>query len=259
MIRYLFDCIEELRGSINNSDYVFIFLDYDGTLVPIKKRPELAKLSKDTKLLLGGLSKHKDYSVVVVSGRSLADIKNLVGIRSLGYAGSHGLEFDGFGLKYRNKDSEKTKKVIGKIREGLKRRIKIKGFICQDKGLTLSAHYRLIKEEDMLGFKESFFNIVNHYVQKGLVKITLNKKVFDIGPNLKWNKGSIIKWFLGKQKRKNSVLIYIGDDNTDEDAFTVLKKEVTILVSNEKKNTKARFYLRNPAEVLKFLKIISKF
>jgi alpha,alpha-trehalase len=67
-----------------------VFLDYDGTLTPIVDRPELAVLDPAMQRTLEDVARR--WPTFVVSGRALDDIRRLVGIDALWYAGSHGFD-----------------------------------------------------------------------------------------------------------------------------------------------------------------------
>ena len=92
MKKYLFDCLREISNKTRNTDYILLCLDYDGTLVPICKNPSLAKLSLETKELLTDLSQNPCISMNIISGRPLNEIKKLIGIENILYAGNHGFE-----------------------------------------------------------------------------------------------------------------------------------------------------------------------
>ncbi|NIQ31012.1 MAG: trehalose-phosphatase, partial [Acidobacteria bacterium] len=53
-----------------------VFLDYDGTLTPIVKRPELAILSDEMRKVLQQLA--EVCTIAIVSGRDRADVQHLV-------------------------------------------------------------------------------------------------------------------------------------------------------------------------------------
>ena len=72
------------------SQDLVVFLDYDGTLVGLRARPDLARLSHRRRVLLETLG--RTAIVAVVTGRSLAEARRLVGLPSLAYIGNHGLE-----------------------------------------------------------------------------------------------------------------------------------------------------------------------
>ena len=65
-----------------------LFLDFDGTLSPIVKHPEDAYISDDMKKALQKCS--DKFTVSIISGRDMDDVKSRVGIDELIYAGSHG-------------------------------------------------------------------------------------------------------------------------------------------------------------------------
>ena len=68
-----------------------LFFDVDGTLSPIVQRAGDAQVPKETALLLGRLSRRYG-SVACISGRAAADVRRLVGVGGIVYAGSHGAE-----------------------------------------------------------------------------------------------------------------------------------------------------------------------
>ena len=53
---------------------------------------------------------------------------------------------------------------------------------------------------------------------------TGGKKVFELRPDLDWDKGRAIAWLLEAQRlaTPDVVPVYVGDDETDEDAFRAL-------------------------------------
>lgn len=67
-------------------------LDYDGTLSPIAPHPDLATLPPETKNVLQRLSNLNDVYIAVISGRSVENVRKMVGIEGITYAGNHGLE-----------------------------------------------------------------------------------------------------------------------------------------------------------------------
>jgi len=86
------------------------------------------------------------------------------------------------------------------------------------------------------------------------------KKVYELLPDIDWNKGKAVLWLLETLGLEgwNVLPIYIGDDRTDEDAFRALEKPgVGILVSDRAQETSANYTLRNPEEVERFLQNIT--
>ncbi|MFC1709749.1 trehalose-phosphatase [Candidatus Omnitrophota bacterium] len=264
-MKYLFDHQKDFLRRFNKAKAIFLFFDYDGTLTPIVKKPEWATLPKVNKRVIKKLIKKKWSSVVVVSGRALKDVKKLVGIKGITYAGNHGLELEGPKLKYLNKKALVLKKKLDLIHSQLVD--ELGGFskvLIEHKGLTLSVHYRLVKSKRIVRkvFK-TIDEITKKYVQQEKIRISHGKKVVEIKPNIGWNKGKIVLWLLkyfrGRISSKNYLAIYLGDDTTDEDAFKVLKTNgIGIFVGNPRKRSQAKFYLENTKQVTEFLETISQ-
>src|ERR1700722_14747839 len=98
MPQRLFDHLSNIESVLQASGRVLLFLDFDGTLSPIVEAPDQAVMPAETRTLLQRLSHTSWCSVIIVSGRALADVRERVGLANLTYAGNHGLEICGAGL-----------------------------------------------------------------------------------------------------------------------------------------------------------------
>lgn len=239
-----------------------IFLDYDGTLAPIVNDPSKAFLSPFTKQLIKALAETPGVEIVVISGRSLPEIKRLVNIPGLTYVGNHGFEIEGPSMRHVHPSSERAVKLFSRIAKQLTRAFKIdSGILVENKKLTLSVHYRNLEPKMVSEAKKLFEKILTSYLTANQVEIIEGKKVWEIRPALAWNKGATVLWLLERSVAAlNSMIlpIYIGDDQTDETAFHSLKQSgLTIRVTdNPSEETHAKYFLRGPEEVVEFLKRI---
>ncbi len=244
---YLFDHRDDLADGIKNKK-LFLFLDYDGTLTPIVESPDKAVISGSMRSLIIGLKKY--IPVAVISGRSLDDIKKMVGIEDIIYAGNHGAEVW---------DGEKTiighlspvsdyllKEFIDKMKTALS---DIQGIFIEDKGITASIHFRKVNVKHLSRLFDLFYKIAGDY--KDDFRIVAGKKVLEIRPVDVWDKGDAVKW-ITEEMGAGMTPVYIGDDVTDEDAFCALIGKgisISIGVSPE-----SDYYLKNQGEVNTFLK-----
>lgn len=255
---YLFKHWDKLKENFIGRD-VFLFLDFDGTLSPIASTPDEATLPKENKLLLEKLVKIKRCRVAIVSGRALADVRHHVLLKDLIYVGNHGFEIAGQDISFESICSPEVNSVLDRIKSELAVNFsKIKGALIEDKGLTISLHYRLVSPEEVPLVQKTFEKVCKPFEQKKEIVVFAGKKVLEIRPPILWNKGAAVMWLLQKYKiplGKNSPCIYIGDDTTDEDAFNSLQGiGVTVLVGgNESVKSKAGYYLNNTHEVTSFL------
>ena len=266
-MKYLFDYWDKIKQSLN-SRYIMLFLDFDGTLSPITKTPQKAFIPKETREILKRLITTSKCRVVIVSGRTLNDIKNKVGIKQIIYVGNHGFEIEGPKIKFRTPGLLRYKSYLRQIKSDLNKRLSnIKGVLLEDKGINLAVHYRLVRKDKVPLVKTAFHESVIFYLIKHKIKIKSGKMLLEVRPPMDWNKGKVVLWLLARQRfilnGKNILPIYIGDDTTDEDAFKALKKYlpagrqggVTIFVGTPK-DSNVQYYLKDTKEVVKFLKQI---
>jgi trehalose 6-phosphate phosphatase len=248
--------MREILEALRDAKRLLLFLDYDGTLVPIRKTPDRAVLGLARGRFLERLARRT--FVCVVSGRSLTDVRRLVEARGVAYIGNHGLEIsDGRGL-WIHPTAGKLRPILaaalGDIRRATAR---IPGVLVENKGLTGSVHYRLTPARRYPELRDIVATEIGK--KRRDLKLTEGKKVFEVRPQVLWDKGKGVREVLRRCGFKSeAVRVYIGDDRTDEDAFRILRrKDVTIFVGRGKP-INARFRLRGVPEVWKFLESVDR-
>jgi len=243
---------EEIRRQFRDRR-VAVFLDYDGTLTPIVSRPEDAKLSPEMRDTLSGLA--KKCTVSIISGRGLADARELVQVPDLYFAGSHGFEIEGpGGVHMELEEARRELPMLDEAEESLHRELEaIDGAQVERKKYSIAVHFRNVREEQAPDVERVVDRTIERFsdLRKGY-----GKKVFELKIDLDWDKGQAILWLLNKLEldQYGVIPIYIGDDVTDEDAFKVLtKKGITVIVGEESKTTAAKYRLESVEEVQSFL------
>ena len=255
-----------IAHKIKDANHVLLLSDYDGTLTPIVEHPEQANLSPEMKQLIQDLACQRHFTVGIISGRALADLQNKVGISGIIYAGNHGFEIVGPGVNFVNPLAEEMRPLLRIIQQVLTVTLGgIKGIFIENKGLTLSVHYRKVEKNEEKHVARLLDNTMGNMEDMGKIKISNGKKVYEIKPDVKWDKGKAIKLLMkkyGKGGRHSSLLpIYLGDDTTDEDGFNVINKYqqgISVFVGEEKQNSVAQYYLKSPAEVATYLSMLLK-
>lgn len=229
-----------------------VFLDYDGTLTPIVERPEAAVLAEETRAVLRLLAQRSP--VAVVSGRDLADVRQRVGIPGIYYAGSHGFDIAGPSGEHVHGQALAAAPQLRAAAEELARETaRVAGVQLERKRFSLAVHYRRAREADVPAVETAVDRARARH--PGLRK-THGKKVFQLQPDVAWDKGRAVLWVLGALGLENENVrpIYIGDDVTDEDAFRALAgRGISIAVQEAPGETAAQLTLRDPDEVREFL------
>src|SRR5437868_13530108 len=199
-----------------------VFLDYDGTLTPIRDRPEDAGISDSMREAVRRLAER--VPVVVVSGRDRRVVQELMGLDNLIVAGSHGFDIW-------SPAGESIQREEGASFEGLLRGVEAKlraeladipGALVEPKKSSVAAHFRLVPQEQRPRVKEIVDAILSEHPEE--LKVTPGKMVFEIQPRLDWDKGKAVLYLLEALglDRDDVVAGDLGDDITDEDAFQAL-------------------------------------
>ncbi|HEX6940375.1 MAG TPA: trehalose-phosphatase [Longimicrobiales bacterium] len=250
------------RAARRRTGRMLLALDFDGTLVPIAPRPEAAVLSGEARSLVARLAARPDTDVAVVSGRALEDIRAKVGLDGVYYAGNHGLEIEGPGVQRVHADAVAARPRIeacaAELREAL---AGIEGVVLEDKGVTLSVHYRLVaSEEEVARVRATVLRVCGG--REG-VRITEGKRVLEARPAADWDKGHATRFLLKALELDalpRSPAIFIGDDLTDEDAFRALRGrgDGVLVAAGEPSETAATAVLHSTDEVLELLAALAE-
>lgn len=197
---------------------IAILLDFDGTLAPIVPLPDDARLTADARAVVQALSRAPGAYVAVVSGRGLADVRDRVGIEGIAYAGNHGMEIEGPGIHRLHPAAAAARPLLEVVIERSASALsRIEGAALEDKGLTLTVHYRRVARP----LVEAVRDVVDRAVAglEGL-RVTEGKEVLEVRPRVDWHKGRAVEFLLRQfEGGPAAPVIYIGDDTTDEDAF----------------------------------------
>lgn len=259
-MQHLFKSWPTFSAAVRATPHLLLLFDYDGTLTPIVSRPEEALLSPEVREKIYTLAQKPTSSVGIISGRSMLELKYMVAVEGIYYAGNHGLEIEGPGLKFVSKPAETARAVIKDLAWQLSAALEsIDGVIVEDKGLSLSVHYRLVKKGDENRVAETFEQIAAPLANEGKIKITSGKKVLEVRPPIDWHKGKAVEAITREIKallKLESVLtLYLGDDTTDEDAFRVVHRPEgwSIFVGEENPSSNAEYFLNSTIEVEEFL------
>jgi alpha,alpha-trehalase len=231
-----------------------VFLDYDGTLTPIVERPDLAVLTDEMRATVKELATL--CTVAVVSGRDRADVQALVGLDKLVYAGSHGFDIAGpEDWRIQHEKGADYLPALARAHERLGEALGgIDGVLIERKRFAIAVHFRQVAEPDVDRVEAAVDEVVERFPK---LRKTYGKKIFELRPRIDWHKGEAVLWLLeALGLQGESILpLYVGDDTTDEDAFAALaERGIGILVARAVCFTAARYVLRDPNDVARFLR-----
>jgi len=264
-MEYLFNDWNSIWKQLKAAKHKVILFDYDGTLTPIVDRPEIARLPGEVKVLLEKLTHKQGITVGIISGRAISDIREKVGIDSIIFAGNHGLEIEGPGIRFIHPLTDEIESLMHVIGIVLTKALsRIRGAVVEDKGLSLSVHYRQVDSDQLPQVDAIFDNTVDIGRKRGKIRTSSGKKVHEVRPAVPWNKGKavqmIMEKFLPKNVRGSYLSMYVGDDLTDEDAFQAINNAggISVFVGDAGQKSAAAYYLNDTSEVSSLLAEVLK-
>ncbi len=255
---HLTDLMKRKIGlQILQAPHTFFFLDYDGTLAPIMPRPSQANLRESTREILSKLAANPKFSVGVITGRKLSEIECMVLLNNIIYAGNHGLELKGPGFCYTHAKTKEFRRTLKEVASAVHGMGKVfPGSFVEDKEITLCFHFRLVDDKWTAALRAEFVKRVTPWLNTEKIIVTESMKALEVRPYLDWDKGRAVQWIL-MHEDPESLPVYIGDDRTDEDAFTALaERGITIKVGYDK-NSAAKYFLEDVSEVERFLSFMT--
>ncbi len=250
---HLFEHLEDVARELDHAGRWSLLLDFDGTLAPIAERPDLARIPEATRSSLRELAVRPGGLVAILSGRAIDDVRSLVGLESLYYAGNHGLEIAGPGGVYFEEPTACVlrDRLADRTRD-LRRRIEdLPGVEVEAKGLTTSVHYRRADP----GLWEAVGDRVAAIVPPGDPSFAIHagKCVHEVRPRAGWGKGHAAAWLLRRLGRAGDIPLFLGDDLTDEDVFIALSERGVTARVGPFVRTHARYRVDGTEEVARCL------
>ena len=239
----------QIYESSNFESLPALFLDIDGTLLEIADKPNLVVVSPSLKQLLFNLKRYLSGALVLITGRTIADVDQLFHPYKFAVSGKHGSErrdTSGYIYKSKYKIHSTKPKLFASLQSFVK---KNQGTVLENKGETLAIHYRLNPDIETTA-KAFIYQLVARHsdleILEGKMVLEIKKKGY--------NKGDAIKQFMMEQPFVERTPYFFGDDFTDENGFQVINsiRGVSVCV-DPKLESVAKFKLENVSSVINWL------
>jgi len=231
------------------ADHCALFLDFDGTLTNLERRPNQVVVDGGLLYLLDDLYVATAGATAVISGRAIEDLDaNLAPLR-LPLAGIHGAQ-------RRRADGSLEKcaipaTVVWQTRMGLRMRLRrYEGLYLEDKGVAFAVHYRGARSVSLSRLRADLDALA--LASRGIFEVLAGAEVLELRPRA-CNKGEALERFLSEAPFAGRFPIFIGDDHTDRAGFEAVARAKGLCIAVGPR-VSAQWWLPDPAAVRAWLR-----
>lgn len=249
----------ELNQWVHAAERLWLFLDYDGTLVKFSRTPDILQPDKRLIDLMRHLADHARIRVAIVSGRRLRDLQTLLPVSGIYLAATYGIEIiTPEGERIQREDYSQVRPYLERLKPHWQEIIDgRKGFYLEDKGWSLAVHARYASEQDA----RLVISSIQHTLDQDLItsefRLIKYKRFLEVS-TAKAHKGKAVSFLLNSFPLPAARLVYIGDDDNDSEAFETIHSYdgVAISVAHDfgyVRSSGGDYVLRSPNAVRKWL------
>ncbi len=218
-----------IRDARRAARSVLWLFDYDGTLTPVVAHPSLATLSPAVRASLERLARRPSHAVGVVSGRCLADLRQLVELPALYYAGTGGMEIDLRGRLVQHPDALRIGSLIERIATALDPlEADWEGTWVEHKPLGLTVHWRNLAPARHDEFRRAVADRLAPW--RDAIRTFAGPMATEVLAGNGWDKGTAVEQIAADAGGEPLLVIYAGDQDNDRHAFEMVasRRGVTI-------------------------------
>ena len=251
--------LRAIQNHLSTGGHVQLFLDYDGTLVPIARTPDEAQPDMALLYLLKRLARTESIVLAIISGRPLASLRAMLRMPGITLAGTYGIEIQlpASGAITRVEPIHIRPK-IAKIKSAWRKLIaKRSGFLLEDKGLSIALHARFADPQERAVVIPSAEVIARMATRPRNFRVLGDVDFLEVAPVLA-HKGKTVEWLLHQKPFADGLVVYFGDDDKDEEAFDVIRQQggMGIKIGKSGGKTNALERLASPKEARAWLQEI---
>ncbi len=252
---------DQIMEQLVAADRLWLFLDYDGTLADFAPTPEHAVPDPEVVTVVSRLVKCSRVRVAVISGRQLSQVRQLIPIPNVLLAGTYGVELQTLdGEIIRRVRLDAIRPVLDELKPRWLALIDRRpGFYLEDKGYALALHARFAADDEAARVLSAARASAAELASSGEFRLLEGYHFLEVGPAIA-HKGRTVEYVLDRFAWRGALLVYLGDDDKDEEAFEVIKAHqgVAMLVAAEPRATNADSRLPSPQRTRQWLNTLAE-
>lgn len=247
--------LPEIPTFVRQAERLLLFLDYDGTLADFAPTPDTILPDQEVIRRVQALAARPDITVVVLSGRRLAHILDLLPVDGIWHAGSYGVEMrTPAGATLERLRFDELRPPLDRLRPAWQRLLREReGFYLEDKGWSLALHARFAEEVEAEAVLEKARREAARAALQGPYALLGGHRFLEIAPKAA-NKASTVTYFLQAPELAGALPVYLGDDDKDEAAFAVVQAAGGLAVKvGDRGESVAQVQLDGPLQARRWL------
>ncbi len=224
--------LSTLLAEIREEQSLRLLLDYDGTLVPFARKPELAAPDRELMSLLSELATAEGIQLEIVSGRERATLERWFGTLPVALCAEHGF--------WSRPSPDDPWRAAAEIPSAALRKIETifqqfmrntPGALVEVKSASIAWHYRRADREFGVRQAHELRMLLGDALSNQPFEVIEGSKVIEV--RLRGVSKAFVANRLQTDGAGNQVVVAIGDDRTDEDLFRALPpSSITIAVGD---------------------------
>lgn len=254
----------ELNTWVSAAERLWLFLDYDGTLVEFTRTPDIIKPDPKVIELIRRLVGNSRIRLAIVSGRRLKDLQALLPVEGIYIAGTYGIEvLTPEGEQIQRDDFALVRPYLERLKPQWEEIIAgRKGYYLEDKGWSLALHARFAPDKEAPHVISTIQQSLDQDLITDEYRLIKQKKFLEVTSD-KAHKGRAVTYLVNSFPMQKARLVYIGDDDNDAEAFQTIQANGGVAISVAQyfgyiRSTGGDYVLKSPKAVRKWLENLDK-
>jgi trehalose 6-phosphate phosphatase len=259
-----FSSEKELNQWVSEAERLWLFLDYDGTLVEFSRTPDVIQPNPQVVAVLKRLAQLSRLRLAIISGRRLTDLQALLPVQGIFMAGTYGVELlTPHGERIQREDYTRIRPYLEQLKPHWQEIIAgRKGYYLEDKGWALALHARFAPEKEATRLISTIQQSLDQDMITGAFRLVKQKKFLEVS-TARANKGITVSFLLNSFPLANARLLYIGDDANDAEAFKTIHASGGVAISVAQyfgyiRSTGGDYVMKSPKAVRKWLENLAR-